>query len=227
MKFLQTLVYMALTGWIPIMIISILLYWPASLKFISNTVMYILMMSIGIVGSYLWFVICLLEGYPWWMMAVLFALCCTWTSLFAVKETDKRCPKCKIMGWLDKIKIKAHKSYNEKTRAWETTYIGTFTNNIDGTIITRTYWPDDDTVLSESSREGVIGQTKTSVFRHDLVEKEYKVRNTTHIYQCKKCGHTFDKTEQDRHLISRTVLDSNTSRNSSTTYFYERDPKKS
>ena len=67
------------------------------------------------------------------------------------------------------------KSYNEKTRAWETTYIGTFTNNIDGTIITRTYWPDDDAVLSESSREGVIGQTKTSVFRHDLVEKEYKV----------------------------------------------------
>ena len=225
LKFLHTLLYMAFIGWIPSIFMTILLRWPAPLKFVPNSVMYVIMPLIGIISSYLGFVICLLEGYPWWFMAIVLALSCLWTSFLGVEYITMRCPKCKTIGSLNRINRIFNQSHRNISRGWEKTYLGTATDNINGIIKTTEYRPYDGKVFSERSREGVVGQVKTSIYKHELVEKEFKTKVYTDTFLCKSCGYKYDKKDSETDLISKEVLDSKVTHNSTTEYFYDMENK--
>lgn len=198
--------YIIFIPFVPVLIIILLLFWPASLKFMSNKALYITFIIIGTACAYLWFVICLIEGYffLWMFFAGLISL--SLNLLCGIGITSMRCDNCKhlFMNQLTRSILKDR--YESRVEYWEKEY-HTTSKNVKGTITTKTIRQYDNHLISSSSREGTIAKDITTSIVHNKIEEIYDVKEYDNTYRCSNCGYIVNKNESTEDLISKKVID--------------------
>ncbi len=210
-KWLGDLMYLFVIGMIPILLLAFLVTYTPIFRLLNNTIMRILMIGVSVVGPYLWMLTIMMEGY-WWGIAWFFPLCSMILGiLLTLYLIKRRCPKCRRIAVIridsnykgSEIKefertekkyfvhqekemgVKRHTEYRVK-------YTSSGTRTDDKSDVFR-QWDEKVPVIRESG--GVYYDT------YDMKYREDKYRNK---YRCKKCGHIFEKDEQELTFLSKT-----------------------
>ena len=217
------ILYLILVGYLPLILLSLFLLWPAPLKFVPNIVLSFALPIIGAVSVYIWYVVCMLEGYSWWYMLLILITGLTANIAWGIYYISLRCTNCKHIATNVLIDSLHYNTYNDTQIRFVTRYSGGTSKDIHGTIITREIRTSDNKVMSESSRKGVIGHEETSYYTRMTIHDDYEVKEYYNTYRCSHCGNIVTKDENKRRLTSSKVVDRKVTSNTTSHYKYPRE----
>ncbi|MFR9651297.1 MAG: hypothetical protein SNG35_04660 [Rikenellaceae bacterium] len=193
---LAIFMWFILTATLPARILAALTYLRFPLIFVSNKMLYRLALLLTLPMIYLWTVMMIVYGVPWWIaipvniwfskrfLSKFYDFCDDYPSL--------RCPKCKSLyriEWIDEEIVGNHQEWGEVVVKGamidsNTTESTSWTN-----VTTRTMRGGTE-VSSSTRREDVTDHRHlTETYKMDVYKVLYDVDEMENIYQCKCCKH--------------------------------------
>ena len=209
-------------GYLPLILLTLLLLWPAPLKFVPNIVLSFALPIIGAASVYIWYIVGLLEGYAWWYMLFFLITGLIANIAWGIYYVSLRCNNCKHIATNVLVESIHFNTYNTTTERWVKRYSGGSSKDINGTIITQKVRTSDNQVLSETRRKGVVGYEDTTYYTHEKIEEEFEVKEFHNTYRCSNCGNIIKKDKSKRKMISSKVVDSKVTSDTTNHYKYPR-----
>ena len=203
-RWIGLVLYLLFCGTLPLFAMAIILRWTPIFHFVSNNIMRIILIVLGVLSAYIWWIITMIEGFSWIYAWFPMLSCVTLNVLLSIGFMKFRCEKCKRISNIALIKSSFFNEYSDTYIDTETRY---FTNGRreQGDILHQEFvngelwreWTTKGPIYNEDSGE-VINTYKVV----------YNIKQYRNYYECPKCGEVILKIEDDRKMISKDLLDS-------------------
>ncbi len=193
---LAIFIWFMLTPTLLVRTLAAITYLRFPLIFLSNKMLYRLALLLTLPMIYLWSVMMIIYGVPWWIaipaniwfskrfLGKFYDFCDSYPSI--------RCPKCKSLyknEWVDEEKVGSHQKWGEAVVKGGLIDSNT-TESTSWTNVTTKVMRGSTEVSSHTTREDVTDHRHhTETYRMDVYKVLYDVDEMENIYHCKCCNH--------------------------------------